>query len=458
VCKLPSKISFNELLPYINQDFFFITKTKDEVSIICPKQTALELQIKYESQIKLEEDWCCIMVDGLLEFTMIGVISVISTILAKAEISIFVLSTFNTDYILIKIEKLRRAITELENNGYKIKSLFNLKEEINEIDMDDQETNDGESWKMIFMGSGSSGSVPKLECILQDRNCVCTKKPSSHKNHRLNPGLILSRCKNNETNFNILVDIGKTFRESALKCMKPNNIKTIDACLITHYHMDAMGGIDDLREVQKRGTVLDVYTSGSTSRELHNSFSYLFGKSNGLYVASLKNRIIEDFRTFRIENLEITSIPLYHGPCISLGFVFRCLSNSTQVVYFSDFRCKSSAPPDPNRTNPPPIMPEDFDNLTFLVNVENSLEILRRHPISYMILDCLHPERTFISHSNLVESIGIIKSLQQKGITAKKYLMTGMSCSIDYVDISEELKRHYEDTIQLAYDGAIFNI
>lgn len=59
-------------------------------------------------------------IEGILDFSLIGILSKISSILAKNQISIFVISTFNTDYILIKEEKIKEAISILIEEGYEV--------------------------------------------------------------------------------------------------------------------------------------------------------------------------------------------------------------------------------------------------------------------------------------------------------------------------------------------------
>ena len=71
-------------------------------------------------KIKEEKDWRALKINSILEFELVGIISKISTILANNQISIFVLSTYNTDYILVKKNKIEETISLLENNGYQI--------------------------------------------------------------------------------------------------------------------------------------------------------------------------------------------------------------------------------------------------------------------------------------------------------------------------------------------------
>ncbi len=91
--------------------FYSITKTEDELSIVCSSSV---LEVSENS----ETDWSCIKVMGPLDFALTGILADLSTILAKADVSIFAISTFDTDYILVKSKKLPVAEKALLQAGY----------------------------------------------------------------------------------------------------------------------------------------------------------------------------------------------------------------------------------------------------------------------------------------------------------------------------------------------------
>ena len=93
---------------------FSVTKTEDEISVVM-------LQDKISKEIKAEKDWRILKVEGTLDFSLIGILAKISSVLAENQISIFVISTFNTDYILVKEEKIEKAMAVLSQEGYEIK-------------------------------------------------------------------------------------------------------------------------------------------------------------------------------------------------------------------------------------------------------------------------------------------------------------------------------------------------
>lgn len=93
--------------------FYSICKTSEEMSVVCSSSMVLNSE-------KSESGWSCIKVLGPLDFSLTGILADISVVLAKAEISIFALSTFDTDYILVKSEKLHVAIQALQHAEYTV--------------------------------------------------------------------------------------------------------------------------------------------------------------------------------------------------------------------------------------------------------------------------------------------------------------------------------------------------
>lgn len=97
----------------LNDDFVFIGKTNEEISIVCDTNNIPK------DCINIDKNWKCIKIEGVLDFSLIGILSKISTILADHNIGIFVVSTYNTDYILVKEENIQLARRCLEENNYK---------------------------------------------------------------------------------------------------------------------------------------------------------------------------------------------------------------------------------------------------------------------------------------------------------------------------------------------------
>ena len=109
VCKI-SDISEVDM----KDDFYFIGKTDEELSLVCKTEHTPS------KTLEREDGWKGFRIQGVLDFSLIGILSKISGILADNEIGIFAVSTFNTDYILVKEKNFERALTALEKAGYKI--------------------------------------------------------------------------------------------------------------------------------------------------------------------------------------------------------------------------------------------------------------------------------------------------------------------------------------------------
>lgn len=98
----------------LSHPFVFTGATDEEKSLVCP--TALVPSNTTER----EDGWKAFRIEGVLDFSLIGILSKISTLLAENGIGIFAISTFNTDYVLTKTKDFERAIKALESTGYEI--------------------------------------------------------------------------------------------------------------------------------------------------------------------------------------------------------------------------------------------------------------------------------------------------------------------------------------------------
>jgi hypothetical protein len=115
IVKLPP----TEMIPAwaLAGEVFSITRTNEELSIVCPFSCLPNMDL-----IHVENDWSCIKVDGELDFGLTGILSSLANPLAVNNISIFAISTFNTDYLLIKSYSLEKAKSVLENAGHTFSS------------------------------------------------------------------------------------------------------------------------------------------------------------------------------------------------------------------------------------------------------------------------------------------------------------------------------------------------
>lgn len=110
VCKIkdPSQINYSD-------EYCFVGKTDEELSLVCSADSVPE------DVIACDSGWKAFRIEGVLDFSLIGILSKISTLLAENEVGIFAISTYNTDYILTKAEQFEKAISVLKQNGYEVK-------------------------------------------------------------------------------------------------------------------------------------------------------------------------------------------------------------------------------------------------------------------------------------------------------------------------------------------------
>ncbi len=109
ICKVHSITDID-----LSRDFYFIGKTDEELSLVCktedtPKKTA-----------ERDDGWRGFRIQGVLDFSLIGILSKITGILAENKIGIFAVSTYNTDYIFVKAEHFDKAVNALISEGYAV--------------------------------------------------------------------------------------------------------------------------------------------------------------------------------------------------------------------------------------------------------------------------------------------------------------------------------------------------
>lgn len=94
--------------------FVSVTRTAVELSVVCPEDAV-------PPDVRAERGWRCLRVVGTLDFGMVGVLAGLVGPLAAAGVSVFVVSTFDTDYLLVKDQDLWRAAEVLRNAGHAVR-------------------------------------------------------------------------------------------------------------------------------------------------------------------------------------------------------------------------------------------------------------------------------------------------------------------------------------------------
>ena len=109
ICKLPDLSEVN-----LADSFCFIGKTDEELSLVCSSD-----QVPGNASLS-EDGWRAFRIEGILDFSLVGILAKITGLLAEAGIDIFAVSTYNTDYVLTKADCFERALAALAAAGYEV--------------------------------------------------------------------------------------------------------------------------------------------------------------------------------------------------------------------------------------------------------------------------------------------------------------------------------------------------
>lgn len=284
----------------------------------------------------------------------------------------------------------------------------------------------------IVIGSGTSNGVPLLSCITADPitcvgGCEDTLRPGS-KNRRSNTCLLLRVYGDGDgaappPPANVLIDAGKYFWNAALHWFPHYSIPGLDAVILTHPHMDAIGGLDDLRDFSKDRSVT-VYCDAPTLEVVTTMYPYIVEPAKatgGGFVPTLTFEVITPGEAFSVCGLSI--LPFY----VEHGDDFRCLAfRIGDFVYMSDV----SRIPDDAR------------------------EHLRG--VDTCFLDCLWPKpRRHASHFGINDALQEVETGFGHGIEhiPRSVYFTGMAHHVLHDRMEADIVRRGFDNVRLAYDG-----
>lgn len=113
VCRLPVGVALPE---WARGAFYSVTVTPSELSVVCEA-------VSVAAEVPHEPGWRCLKVGGTLDFSLTGILASLAVPLAEAGVSLFSLSTFDTDYVLVKIDRLEAAVVALEGAGHTVREL-----------------------------------------------------------------------------------------------------------------------------------------------------------------------------------------------------------------------------------------------------------------------------------------------------------------------------------------------
>jgi len=246
--------------------------------------------------------------------------------------------------------------------------------------------------RVTVLGSGTSLGVPVIGC-----DCAICKS-TDPRNDRTRASILVETARQR-----LLVDVGPDFRRQALR----EDIRWLDAVLMTHDHADHINGLDDLRIYGfYTGRPVTIYSSKEVKDCIETRFSYAFNPpQEGGGVPALDLRIFSGPMT--LGDIAVTPVRVYHGELEILGFRFN------DFGYVTD----CSRLPDESKAA--------LKGVRVLI-----LNALRREP---------HP-----THLSLDEAVALGRELG-----AGQVYFTHMAHDLEHVETNKSLPPHFE----LAYDG-----
>lgn len=159
--------------------------------------------------------------------------------------------------------------------------------------------------EIVFLGTGTSGGVPLIACQCH----VC--KSADSRDKRLRTSILLR-----QGNFTVVVDCGPDFRQQMLR----EDVRHLDAVLMTHPHKDHTGGIDDIRSfnfINKRP--IDFYADLHTEMGIKEQYSYAFTETDYPYLPKMNFHRITDEK-FKVGPMDVTPIEVMHATMPVKGF------------------------------------------------------------------------------------------------------------------------------------------
>ncbi|MDA3927881.1 MAG: MBL fold metallo-hydrolase [Prolixibacteraceae bacterium] len=252
--------------------------------------------------------------------------------------------------------------------------------------------------KVTFLGTGTSQGVPVVAC-----NCkVC--QSTDEKDKRLRTSALIEI-----DGSTILIDAGPDFRQQMLR----ENVKKLDAILVTHEHYDHIAGLDDIRAfnwIQKRPT--DIYAELRVQKSIKKIFSYVFASKKYPGIPQMNLHDIEN-EIFQINGIEIIPIRGMHYKLPVLGFRFG------SFAYLTDMK------------------------------TINPIELEKLFGVEVLVVEALRKE-AHISHMNLDEALDLIATVKPQ----KAYL-THVS---HLLGLQEEVSKELPSNVSFAYDGLCLDL
>ena len=247
--------------------------------------------------------------------------------------------------------------------------------------------------KITFLGTGTSQGIPVIAC-----ECNTCLSDEFH-DKRLRTSLLLET---GEKTF--LFDAGPDFRQQMLR----ENVKKLDAIILTHEHKDHISGMDDLRAFNyKSQDAVDIYAEERVQKAIRREYSYVFSEYQYPGIPKMRLNLISGL-SFNIKGIEVIPVRVFHYRLPVYGFRIGDFAYITDANY----------------------IPEESKEKLF--------------GVKYLVINALRKEK-HISHFSLREAVDFIRE-----ISPKKAFITHISHQMGlHTEVSKELP----PGIVLAYDG-----
>lgn len=250
--------------------------------------------------------------------------------------------------------------------------------------------------KITFLGTGTSQGVPVITCDCE----TCLSQ--DHHDKRLRTSLLVEKG-----DTNIVIDAGPDFRQQMLR----ENVKKLDAIILTHEHRDHISGLDDVRAFNYRSQdAMDIYAEERVQKALRKEYSYVFAEHQYPGIPKMRLNTILDY-PFTVKDLTIIPLRVFHYRLPVYGFRIGDFAYITDANY----------------------IPEETKE--------------RLVGVKYLVINALRKEK-HISHFSLREAVDLIRE-----ISPRKAFITHIS---HQMGLHREVNETLPHPVSLAWDGLNF--
>ncbi len=250
--------------------------------------------------------------------------------------------------------------------------------------------------KITFLGTGTSQGVPVIACDCE----ICRSGDTRDK--RLRTSVLIEK-----DNTILVIDAGPDFRQQMLR----ENVRRLDAIILTHEHKDHIAGMDDVRAFNyKSQDAIDIFAEDRVQKAVRKDYSYVFAEYQYPGIPKMKLNPISEYG-FSIRGTALTPLRVFHYRLPVYGFRIGNFAYITDANY----------------------IPEETKEKLF--------------GIKYLVINALRKEK-HISHFSLREAIDLIRE-----ISPRKAFITHISHQMGF---HEEVSGTLPPGIMLAYDGLSF--